>query len=59
MWQIHGVKDCALTWGGLTGRWKQRKKPIVTTNCKKSAEAIVVRNNEGQNFRKCEENECN
>lgn len=41
MWQIDGGKDCVLTWGGLAGGWKQSKKSIVTTNCKKSAEVIV------------------
>ena len=37
MWQADGEKDCVLTRGGLTGRWK----PVVTTNCEKSAEVIV------------------
>ena len=45
MWQANGEKDCALTWGGLTGR----RKPAVTTNCEKSAEAIVPVHREGLN----------
>jgi hypothetical protein len=40
MWQVHEVKVIVLTRGGLTSRWKQRKKSVVTTNGEKSAEAI-------------------
>jgi hypothetical protein len=43
MWQAHEAKVTALTRGGLTSRRKQSKKPVVTTNCEKSAEAIVPR----------------
>ena len=35
MWRIDEMKDCILTWGGLTS------DIVVTTNGKKSAEAIV------------------
>jgi hypothetical protein len=35
------MKVTSLTAGGLTGGWKQSKKFVVTTNCEKSAEAIV------------------
>ena len=45
MWQADGEKDCVLTRGGLTGR----RKPVVTTNCEKSAEAIVPVHREGLN----------
>jgi hypothetical protein len=41
MWQVYEVKVIALTRGDLTSRWKQSMKSVVTTNCEKSAEAIV------------------
>jgi hypothetical protein len=41
MWQIYEGKVIALTRGGLTGRCKRNVKSVVTTNCEKSAEAIV------------------
>src|SRR5699024_11043368 len=41
-------KDYALTWGDLASELE------VTTNSKKSAEGIVGRNTEGQNFRRLE-----
>lgn len=47
MWQIHGVKECALIWGDLTGGWKQSKKLIVITNTKKSEEVIVPNSSRG------------
>ena len=40
MQQIYEVKVVTLTRGGLAG---EKKKLAVTTNCKKSAEAIVPR----------------
>lgn len=43
MWRVHGAKVTRLTVGGLTGRWKQSMKPVVTTNGEKSAEAVVQR----------------
>jgi hypothetical protein len=42
MWRAHEGKVIVLTPGGLTGGWKQSKKPVVTTNGEKSAEAIVL-----------------
>jgi hypothetical protein len=41
MWQVREAKVIVLTRGGLTGGRKRNMKPIVTTNCEKSAEAIV------------------
>jgi len=38
MWQVHEAKVIALTRGGLT----DGRKPVVTTNCEKSAEAIIA-----------------
>jgi len=56
MWQAHEVKVIVLTRGDLTGRWKQSMKPVVTTNCEKSAEAIVAKryitHGEGLNLRR-------
>ena len=51
MQQIYEVKVVTLTRGGLAD---EEKKLVVTTNCKKSAEAIVPRKKtwEGQNNRK-------
>ena len=36
------MKVIVLTWGGLVSGRKQSKKFVVTTNDKKSAEAIVL-----------------
>ena len=41
MQQIYEAKVVTLTRGGLAGEGK--KNLVVTTNCKKSAEAIVLR----------------
>jgi hypothetical protein len=61
MWQVYEVKVIILTRGGLTSRWKQRKKPVVTTNGEKSAEAIVAQRlqtlREGPNSRRLAVNE--
>jgi len=51
MWQIDGEKDCVLTRGDLASA----NKRVVTTNCEKSAEAIVPWKWEGPNNRKFEE----
>lgn len=48
MKRIDERKDYALTWGGLAS------DTVVTTNSKKSAEGIVGRDTEGQNFRRLE-----
>lgn len=56
MWRLHERKVIVLTRGGLAGGEvgkKKNPKAVVTTNCKKSAEAIVVRkSDEGLNNRK-------
>jgi len=57
MRRLHGRKVIALTRGGLTGvpdkrdGISHRNKPVSDggLNCKKSAEAIVVRQDEGPN----------
>ena len=55
MRQVDEVKDFVLTRGGLSGAFSRRirKKCVVTTNCEKSAEAIVPgeKNREGPNNR--------
>jgi hypothetical protein len=61
MWQVYEVKVVVLTRGGLTSRWKQGMKSVVTTNGEKSAEAIVAQwlqtLREGLNFRRMAVNE--
>ncbi|MCL2548435.1 MAG: hypothetical protein FWE76_04635, partial [Symbiobacteriaceae bacterium] len=51
-----GYYQQVITRGGLTGRWKRSMKPVVTTNCEKSAEAIVAERyitlSEGLNLRR-------
>ena len=44
MQQIYEVKVITLTRGGLAGG-KKKFFPVVTTNCKKSAEVIVPEKN--------------
>jgi hypothetical protein len=56
MWQVYEGKVIVLNRGGLTSGWKQGMKSVVTTNCEKSAEAIVPRRlqtpREGLNLRR-------
>lgn len=56
MWQIHGEKDCALTWGDLMDVLKQSMKYGVKVYHEKSAEVIVLSvvddTKEGLNFRR-------
>ena len=55
---MDGEKEACGTWGGLVSKRKQSKKPVVTTNDKKSAEVIVPlwlqTRWKGLNFRRCE-----
>ena len=42
MRQLHGEKECVSTRGGLADGGRLNSEAAVTTNCKKSAEAIVA-----------------
>jgi hypothetical protein len=56
MWQIHGEKDCVLTWGDLMDVGKRSMKYGVKVYHEKSAEVIVLGvgddAKEGLNFRR-------